>query len=190
MTLEIDLDGPEAIVPTRLVDRPRRKAALPPVSIEADGSVLFAVGPYSVTRALVRAPGAWIVEASDPNGEQVLLQLAHLRPLANEAERAIRTHLEQTVLSRTTALLDEPDRVVLAHGGIDRVDGTRVLFWAMPMMDHVDRLQNPLKHVDTLDQLINAGLELAERLARRHEIGRFEPLLTEHLSCSARRASI
>src|SRR5688572_3270097 len=123
MTLELDLDGSEARVPTRLVDRPRRVAALP--SLSSDSDVLFVVGPYSVTRGLVRAPGAWIVEARDPHGLEVLLQLVHLRPLKSDAERAERTHLEQTVLARTTALLDEQDRIVLAHGGVDRVDGTR-----------------------------------------------------------------
>src|SRR5687768_15094993 len=95
--IELDLDGPEARVPTRLVDRPKRKAALPPHSIDSSGKVLFVVGPYSVTAGLVRAPGAWIVEATDPNGQEVLVQLAHLRPLVNDAERALRMHLEQTV---------------------------------------------------------------------------------------------
>ena len=180
--IELDLDGPEARVPTRLVDRPKRKDALPPSSFHANGGVLFLVGPYSVTRGLVRAPGAWIVEACDPNGQEVLLQLAHLRPLVNDAERALRMHLEQTVLLRTTALLEEQDRVVLAHGGVDRVDGTRVLFWAMPVPERVHRLGNPLKHLTGLDHLLGAGLELAQRLARRHELGRFEPLLSEHLS--------
>jgi hypothetical protein len=176
MTLELDLEGPEARVPTRLVDRPRRSAGRPPGS-----DVLFAVGPYSVSEGLVRAPGAWIVRARDPNGEEALLQLAHLRPLKSAAERAVRAHVEQTLLARTTALLDEHDRVVLAHGGVDRIDGTRVLFWAMPLPERAHRLGNPLKHLASLDHLLAAGTAIARRIARRHELGRFEPLLSEQL---------
>jgi hypothetical protein len=179
--LELDLDGPEARVPTRLVDRPRKVASLPPPVPASDGDELFSVGPYSVTSGLVRAPGAWIVEARDPHGHEVLLQLVHVRPLVNDAERALRMHVEQTVLSRTTALLQENDRVVLAHGGIDRVDGTRVLFWAMPRPEKIHRLANPLKQLKGLDHLLFVGLELAKRLVERHELGRCEPLLSEHL---------
>lgn len=145
------------------------------------GAPLFEVGPYRILRGLVRAPGAWLVEAEDPDHRPILLQLIQLRPINSLQDRTERTDLEQAVLAQTTSLLDEEDQVILAHGGADRIDGTRVLFWALPHPQRIERLASPAGHIESLDHLLSTGIHVGRRVARRHGRGRIEPLLTEHL---------
>lgn len=143
--------------------------------------ILFEVGAYRILRGLVRAPGAWLVEAEDPAKRRTLLQLAQLRPINSVTDRIERGQLEQTVLGQSTTLLDEEDQVILAHGGVDRIDGTRVLFWALPLPEQVDRLASPASQIETVDRLLSVGIEIGRRCARRNALGRTEPLLNEQL---------
>ena len=164
---------PEPRVPTHLVPaRPRTSEGSP--------AALFRIGPYDVLRALVRGPGAWLVEARTPAGDPVLLQLAHLRAPRGAADPMARHQLERSLAAATAQLFSEAEVQVSAHGGVDRDDGARVLFWALPWRVDADRLAYAALYVERVENLVSASVALTRRLARRHVLGRLEPLLSEH----------
>lgn len=164
----------ESRIITRLIDRSELLGHRNPVRIIDNGvQALFRVGPYDVLRGVVRAPGAWLVEARGPNGEAVLLQLAHLADAIDPREEA-------RVAKATAALFVDNEIPILAHGGADREDGSRVLFWAMPWRTDVDRLSAPGMYVEDTTHLLRIAVALCTRLATRHILGGFEPLLSEH----------
>ncbi len=141
----------------------------------------FRVGPYEVIRALVRVPGAFFAEARGPNQERVLLQMTPMRPAVDAAEAVQRQVVEQGLAQATAALFTDREIAVVAHGGADREDGARVLFWALPWRAEADRLGNAPMYVEGAEHLLVLCLSLAQRVARRHLLGGREPLLTEHL---------
>ncbi len=167
-------DRSESRIPTRLIDRSALLGRRGEVRIIGNGvPALFRAGPYDVLRGVVRAPGAWLVEARGPNGEAVLLQLAHLADDFDPREEA-------RIAKATAALFVDNELPILAHGGADREDGTRILFWAMPWRSDVDRLSNPGMYVEDVGHLLRIAVALTTRLATRHILGGFEPLLSEH----------
>lgn len=141
----------------------------------------FRVGPYEVIRAVARVPGAFLAEARGPNQERVLLQMTPMRPVADETTAMARQNVERALAKETAALFTEREIAVVAHGGTDREDGARVLFWALPWRAEVDRLGNAAMYVEGAEHLLILCLSLAQRVARRHLLGGREPLLTEHL---------
>ena len=172
----------EARVPTRLIDRSELLGDKREVRLIANGvEALFRVGPYDVIRGVVRAPAAWLVEARGPSGEAVLLQLSQLRTADDETEIVQRINLERRVAKATAALFVESDLPILAHGGTDRDDGSRVLFWAMPWRSDVERLSTPGMYVEGTTHLLRIAVALTMRLATRHVLGGLEPLLHENM---------
>lgn len=164
----------ESRIPTRLIDRSALLGHRGEVRIIENGvPALFRAGPYDVLRGVVRAPGAWLVEARGPNGEAVLLQLAHLADDVDPREEA-------RIAKATAALFVDSELPILAHGGAEREDGSRILFWAMPWRTDVDRLTNPGMYVEDVGHLLRIAVALTTRLATRHILGGFEPLLSEH----------
>ncbi len=133
------------------------------------------IGPYTVLREVARAPGARLVEAEGPGEARVLLQVVRLRAPADEADRVARQRYERGLGARTAALFDELDLEIRAQGGADLSDGTRWIYWARAWSG---------APVDagalTSDDLVVVARDLLERLARRHGLGRTEPLLGEH----------
>src|SRR5688500_11869030 len=108
------------------------------VHILADGSIdgaLFDVGFYRVFCGLVRAPQAWLVEATGPAGDRAIMHLVHCRAVRSRAEELERQAFHSEIASATVGLFDEPKFSVQAHGHVQREDGTRVLFWALPWHD-------------------------------------------------------
>lgn len=178
----VDTPLPEIRIPTRLVQRSPISGRTQEARIIAPGVLpLVRVGPYDVVRGLVRAPSAWIAEARGPNGEAVLLQLAHLRPVHGKVDLLHRQHLERALAQATAELFSEAEFAIMAHGGADRDDGSRVLFWALPWRPDAERLTNAALYVEGPAHLVKIGIALAKRLARRHVLGRLEPLLSEAL---------
>lgn len=178
----VDTPLPEVRIPTRLVQRSPISGRTQEARIIAPGVLpLVRVGPYDVVRGLVRAPSAWIAEARGPNSEAVLLQLAHLRPVHGKVDLLHRQHLERAIAQATAELFSESEFAIMAHGGADREDGSRVLFWALPWRADSERLTNAALYVEGPAHLVKIGIDLAQRVARRHAIGRLEPLLSEAL---------
>lgn len=178
----VDTPLPEIRIPTRLVQRSPVSGRTQEARIIAPGVLpLVRVGPYDVVRGLVRAPSAWMAEARGPNGEAVLLQLAHLRPVHGKVDLLHRQHLERALAQATAELFSEAEFAIMAHGGADRDDGSRVLFWALPWRPDAERLTNAALYVEGPAHLVKIGIALAQRLARRHGLGRLEPLLSEAL---------
>lgn len=147
----------------------------------AQAGGLFQIGPYLVLEALTRAPGAWIVKAQNADGELFILQLTHCRAAEGEDAEVKRQYFEHTIQKATATLVDEPNLLVKAHGGADRADGTRVLFWALPWRPDAEHLRNPLRHLESLTHVLQLGISLSQRMARRHEQDRLEPALCEQL---------
>jgi hypothetical protein len=118
-----------------------------------------------------------MVEARGADGERRLLQLARFRAPANERERTARQAEERSIAKRTTDLLGDPEVTVHAHGGVDVIGGERLLFWALPFSDRPSLADETL----TPSEVLDVAVRLARRLAERHEAGRLDPILSEHL---------
>lgn len=160
----------EARMPTRLVEAPPR--AKP-----HDGRY----GGHTLVRELVRAPGAVLAEGRDAIGVPWLLQLVRTRPVADDAERLARQHLEHVIAARTAELLDEPALGLRAHGVVDEADGSRTLFWVLPWHPRAPRLAADFAPRPARETVVRVGVVLARRLVERHARGRTEPLLSAAL---------
>lgn len=136
------------------------------------------VGPYEISAEPIRGLGVEFVEAKSATGVGALLQLVHLRaPAADEADA--RHAYEKALASETTKLLvEEPELTIHAHGGADGPDGTRILFWAVDPAEGAYAAA-PGAVEDALG-VLEIGRDLADRLGRRHRLGRTDPLLSEH----------
>lgn len=171
----------QARVPTRLIDRGQLGGKKRDVRLIGNDVVaLLRVGPFDVIRGLVRAPGLWLVEARGPNGEAVLMQLVHIRAAHDERDALERRHVENRIAKATAALFVEMDLPILAHGGADREDQSRLLFWAMPWRPDAERIVGAAMYVKDVEHLLRLGVDLALRLATRHVLGGFEPNICEH----------
>lgn len=130
-----------------------------------------------VVRELSQAPGVVLVEARSADGERRLLQIARFRAAEDESERGQRQAQERDIAQKTAELIGDPEVVVHAHGGADGESGERILFWALPYQEGPTLAGRTLSS----EALIDVGIRLARRLVQRHEVGKLDPLLSEHL---------
>lgn len=139
------------------------------------------VGPYLVAKELTRAPGAWMVEATLATGESVLLQLAHLR--APRAPEEVSEQGDYVLMIRTATehLASDPESAALLHGAEDYADGTKILYWALPLPGDAHRIGHARTLIGAAENLVKVALSLLTRMKTRHERGRLEPLLSEQL---------
>src|SRR5688572_21518114 len=147
---------PEARVPTHLVRNQ--------VHILGDGPIggaLFDVGPYRVLRGLVRAPQAWLVEATGPAGDRAILHLVHCRAVKSRAEELERQAFQTEIAGATVGLFDEIGFTVQAHGHVQREDGSRVLFWALPWHDGALHLNTPGSTIRDVEHLLEVAIAIA-----------------------------
>jgi hypothetical protein len=172
----IDEELPEARVPTNLV---RNQVHI--LGDQPHHPALFDVGPYRVLRGLVRAPQAWLVEATGPAGDRAILHLVHCRAVRSRAEELERQAFHSQIASATVGLFDEENFTVQAHGHVQREDGTRVLFWALPWHDGALQLDDPGAPIRDVAHLLEIAIALSDRLGRRHDLERLDPLLSEQL---------
>jgi hypothetical protein len=169
---------------TQLVERPAKLARLNISTAAIDASSIEAIesiGAYTLSKEIVRAPGAWLFEAIGQDQERYILQLTRCRPVQSAAQQYERRYFERRIADETALISSEPEMSVIAHGGLDRPDGSRVLFWALPWNDGIRGLADSPRRVRDLGHFLDLSLSLAKRLARRHALQRAEPLLSEHL---------
>lgn len=147
----------------------------------SSGDESLRIGPYLVTRELTRAPGAWLVEAQVATGESVLLQLAHLR--APRAPDEVTEQNDYVLMIRTATehLASDPESAALLHGAEEYADGSKILYWALPLPGDAHRLGHARTLVGAAENLVKVALSLLTRMKTRHERGRLEPLLCEQL---------
>ena len=148
-------------------------------SDQANGEVDARYGPYRVVRELVRAPGAWLVEAREDNSERCIVQLARCKPATDPEAKRDRQDSVRVIEAATRHLASDPDIELLSHGATDETDGSLMLYWAMPWVDGADELGRA--RVDSPDQLITVAAGLLGRMELRHERGRLTPTLTEQV---------
>lgn len=183
--LELALDPPSLNLPPRAHDDPvpttalierRVRAAEQPPRVFNNGLL---IGQYQLVGELGRAPTALLVEARDPDGKPVILQIARLRAAHSPIEKVERHYFEQRVAEATALEAADHELGLLAHGAADRPDGSRVLFWALPWREEARDLIHPDRRLRAPRRLCQIGIALAHRLAKRHSYGRMDPLLSE-----------
>lgn len=174
----LGLPPPSAADPipeTAVVERRLRASGGMPKNHAGLGSI----GPFQLIAELSRAPTVIFVEARDRDDRRVILQLARLRAAKSPIETVERHYFEKRVAEATALEAEDSELGLIAHGAVDRSDGSRVLYWALPWRDEARglgrRLSRPLSGVELCD----IGIALAQRLAKRHERGRTDPLLSE-----------
>jgi hypothetical protein len=139
------------------------------------------VGPYDIFKVLVDAPGAKMLEARDAAGQQRLLQLVHVRaPRSEETTKDQLAYLKQ-IADRTEEAQNDPEVRVLAHGSVERSDGSQLLYWTLPWREGATRLGHAAAHIQSLAHLCAVAMSLVDRTRERHEKGLVDPLLTEDL---------
>lgn len=147
-------------------------------SVGDDEPGAFRVGPYSIIRDLVTAPGAQLMEACAEDGSQVLLQVVRCRPARNKTEtRQVNRMLDElardTFEAGTTGVCE-----ILDHGHSETEYGTAV-YWALPWTE--DAVSLGLARIETDDELVSVGILLAKRLHDLHAQDRLDPLLSERV---------
>ena len=136
-------------------------------------------GAYEVKRNLVRAPGAWLVEAEDDQGVRCILQLARCKPATDPEAKRDRKEYVEMIDAATQHLAKDRGIELLAHGSAEEKDGSLMLFWALPWPDGADTLGHA--QVDHPKQLTDMAVALLAQTAERHERGRLTPTLTEQV---------
>jgi hypothetical protein len=159
---------------TAVIERKLRPAAIP-----RNNPGLGTIGSFQLIAELSRAPTVIFVEARDRDDRRVILQLARLRAAKSPIEAVERHYFEQRVAEATAIEAEDKELGLIAHGAIDRLDGTRVLYWALPWRDEARALGRRLSRPLTGVELCDVGIAIAQRLAKRHERGRCDPLLSE-----------
>lgn len=139
------------------------------------------IGPYEIFKVLVDAPGAKMLEARDAAGQQRLLQLVHVRaPREGETTKDQLEYLK-LINTRTEEAQSDPEVKVLAHGSVERPDGSQLLYWTLPWREGATRLGHAAAHIQSLAHLCGVAMSLVDRTRERHEKGHLDPLLTEDL---------
>jgi hypothetical protein len=174
-------DPAEPSAPSATVDPTEAVAAASPRSSSGIEEPEPRIGPFEVTKRLVDAPGASIVEARDPNGAQCLLQVVLCRNSKSGDKYVPVRDFLQMIETATQTIAADPDVRMISSGSSDRRDGTRVLYWALPWTPDGQRLGRATAQVKNVRQLARIAIALLMRIADRHERGRIEPLLSEQL---------
>src|SRR5262249_46135500 len=139
------------------------------------------IGPYDVFKTLVVAPAGRFIEARDGAGEQRLLHVVQLRaPRTREEENELAEYVRM-VATATAHFDSDPHVRVLGHGTAPRPSGALVLYWALPWKEGADRLGHASEFVSSAEELIDVAIALLDRISERHERGRLDPMLSEHL---------
>lgn len=138
---------------------------------------LESVGPWTVVRPLVRAPGVDLYEA-EQGKTRAILQVVALRPGRPHEDEA-RVRFTRSILEQTGASTPDPDADLLDHGVSERPQGGSALYWALPWEADVEHVSASGPELEAADELVILAHDLLERLVRRHEKGRNDPLLSE-----------
>ncbi|MEM1024523.1 MAG: hypothetical protein AAGD10_08555 [Myxococcota bacterium] len=158
---------------------PDRDVLIPAPRSMGSAAELESVGPWSVLRRLLRAPGVDLYEA-EQGKTRALLQVVDLRP-ARPHEDEARVKFTQSVQQLTAASTPDPDAELLDHGVSERAQGGSALYWALPWEADAALLAASGPELEAADELVILAHDLLERLVRRHEKKRRDPLLSEAL---------
>lgn len=152
--------------------------------VQPESGAEATLGNFERRAELVVAPGVRLCEGIWKNGNQetpVLLQLASLLAAESAADEAGRRDYIDKISSATENLARDPDVQLLSHGAFDEPGGGVTLLWALPWSPETVQLGEGAAKVSSSTELLTLGITLAQRLARRHERGRFDPLLSAEL---------
>ena len=158
---------------------PDRDVLIPSPRSMGTAVELESVGPWSVLRRLVQAPGVDLYEA-EQGKLRAILQVVTLRPSRPHEDEA-KVKFTQSILEQTAAATPDPDADLLDHGVSERAQGGSALYWALPWEAEVELLSANGPELEAPDELVILGHDLLERLVRRHEKDRTDPLLSEAL---------
>lgn len=147
-------------------------------SVGKDEPGALRIGPYSVVRDLVAAPGAELLEACTEDGAQVLLQVVRCRPARDETEAVEKIRMLDAVARETFDASTAGFTDIRDHGHAETGEDT-VIYWALPWTEEAVGLG--LARIDTDDELVSVGILLAKRLQDLHESNRLDPLLSERV---------
>jgi hypothetical protein len=150
--------------------------AAPPFGI---GAADRRVGLYGIAEELIVAPGAELLRAEGPEGCSVLLQIARCRAPRDEHDLRDWQELARRMASSTRELIADGRVGILDHGITVENNGDQTVFWAMPWEDDLWRVGRAREHVTSVGHLVDMALVLTDLLARRHDAGWTEHLLSE-----------
>ncbi len=142
-------------------------------------STVQTIGPWTIVRMIARCPAVDLF-AAQQGTKNALLQVVLLRPAADE-EAKQQVAYTRTIAELTESLTPDPDVELVDHGLGERPEGGNALYWAMPWNEAADLIRAGGPELESPDELVILTHDLLERLARRHEGQRLDPILSESL---------
>jgi hypothetical protein len=158
-------------------DGDERDVLIPAPRSMGSPSSVQSIGPWTVVRMIARCPGVDMYVGAQGK-RQVLLQVVLLRP-ADETEAKAQVRYTRELAEQTEAAVPDPDAELIGHGVGERPEGGTALYWALPWHESAELLQPGGPKLEAPDELVILTHDLLERLVRRHEGGRLDPLLSE-----------